>query len=396
MTPPRLWIETAHETWPGTADEGSGIILRTLSTEDRFLALLAHENGWAAPVPRAALLAAWEAWAWGAEFTLTGERLLAKLPVGMHLPWAVLAAGPMSTGGGRPVQLVECDAPPMFYARRGEVVLLPVVEEEAHGRLLRRCDFDVRDGDHLALVSENYIRAKGGAQPWSWRDIAVSIRRLIVTGGSAAELAGALARLADSRWQTADGNPAHSQSAVRRPQSAISILAMRVRPMRSVTVWTGPPVDRRQDQKVLAKLLAEEGMRVICGDTTAEIAARLPGGRLEMEPPPPEGWGEVPPILRLTGSAERVDLITEGAVTLRVVCGRLAEAQRPRDLAGRHDGASRLAKLLLEADKVTFLVGLAVNPAQTERDGTPLRKTAVRKLTQALTVHGKIVSLEEF
>jgi len=147
---------------------------------------------------------------------------------------------------------------------------------------------------------------------------------------------------------------------------------------------------------MLERLLAEEGTRVICGDTTAEIAARLLGGRLEMEPPPPEGWGEVPPTLRLTGAAERVDLITEGAVTLRVAGRRLAEAQRPRDLAGRSDGASRLAKLLLEADKITFLVGLAVNPAQTERDGTPLRRTAVKKLVEELMMRRKIVSVEYF
>ncbi len=171
---------------------------------------------------------------------------------------------------------------------------------------------------------------------------------------------------------------------------------MRVRPVRSVRVWTGPPAERKRDQAALAQLLAEEGRRVICGDTTAEIAARLLGGRLAMDPPPPEGWGEVPPTLRLAGAAERVDLITEGAVTLHVAQQRLAETQRPRDLAGRSDGASQLAKLLLEADKVTFLVGLAVNPAQTERDGTPLRKAAVEDLVQRLRARGKIVSVTFF
>jgi len=75
---------------------------------------------------------------------------------------------------------------------------------------------------------------------------------------------------------------------------------------------------------------------------------------------------------------------------------RLAHATRPRDLTGREDGASRLAKLLLSADKVRFLVGAAINPAQTEGDGTPLRKAAVERLAEDLKTRGKLISIEPF
>ena len=73
---------------------------------------------------------------------------------------------------------------------------------------------------------------------------------------------------------------------------------------------------------------------------------------------------------------------------------RLVQAKRPRDLAGREDGASRLAKLLLESDKITFVVGRAVNPVQTEQDGMPLRKAAVAGLAEDLKARGKIVAVE--
>jgi hypothetical protein len=311
-------------------------------------------------------------------------------------------------------------------ARRGEFVLLPVTEEERAGRLVRRCDFAVQAGDHLAMVSEDTIRARGGVRPWSWRDVAVSIRRLTATGCDAEQLAGALVRLAGS-WkleagdrQDADSKSVHpqpGQSAIRNPQhlhlrrsatqvqvSAI-VLALYVRPMRTATVWSGPPAAppsippaaaRGKERVMLDKLMAEEGTRIICGDTTAEIAARLLGAELVMEPPPVEGWTEVPPVSRLAGSAERIDLITEGVVRLGVVRERLAQTRRPRDLAGREDGASRLAKLLLEADMITFLVGAAINPAQTERDGTPLRKAAVERLADDLKARGKLISIKLF
>jgi hypothetical protein len=79
---------------------------------------------------------------------------------------------------------------------------------------------------------------------------------------------------------------------------------------------------------------------------------------------------------------------------MRVARERLTYAKRPQDLTGRSDGASRLARLLLTADKVRFLVGLAVNPAQVERDGTPLRKAVVAGLAEELKERGKIVTVE--
>ena len=277
-------------------------------------------------------------------------------------------------------------------ARKGEFVLLPVTEEERAGRLVRRCDFAVQAGDHLAMVSEDTIRARGGVRPWSWRDVAVSIRRLTATGCDAEQLAGELLRLANSK----SANQQISKSKIRNSQSAMVVLALFVRPMRTATVWSGPPARREMDGAALVQLMAEEGARIICGDTTAEIAARLLGAELVMEPPPAAGWTEVPPVSRLAGSAERIDLITEGVVTLGVARERLAQAKCSRDLVGREDGASRLVKLLLEADKITFVVGAAINPAQTERDGTPLRKAAVERLAERLTARGKIVAVEHF
>jgi len=65
---------------------------------------------------------------------------------------------------------------------------------------------------------------------------------------------------------------------------------MFVRPMRTATVWSGPPVKREVEQDILEKLLDEPGARIICGDTTAEIAARWLRAKLEMEPRPEDGW----------------------------------------------------------------------------------------------------------
>jgi len=282
----------------------------------------------------------------------------------------------------------------LFIARQGRVVLLPVIEEEVGSHLVRRCEFELRDGDHLAMVTEGYIQGvrAGKTGPFGgWREVAVAIRRLTETRCSAEQLAGALVR----QYQRMAGGEAESPV---RVESAIAVLAMFVRPMRSITIWTGPPASRDAERSTLDALMAEEDVRAVCGDTTAEIAARLLGADLVMEPRPLEGWAEVPPVSRmvLPDGSEPVTIVTEGVVTMRVARERLAEAMRARDLVGREDGASRLAYLLMTSDRVRFLVGLAVNPVQVSADGAPLRRMVVAELVEDLKARGKIVSVEHF
>jgi hypothetical protein len=408
----RLWIESAYQTLADAGAETPGDAVRTFTTEDQFIGVLVGGTMIGGDAAGALATRAVDLLAQGMTLDDGIETLLATLPQDLHVPLAMIQVGRSSVAGQRSASLVECDAPPLFMARGGRLVLLPVVEEETHGRLIRRCDFELRDGDHLALVSEGYIHASGWDRRFGWRDIAVSIRRLTETRCDAEQLAGALARLAGSwklearSWKLEAGSTAaqhETTSSVSSIQLPVSVLALFVRPMRTATVWSGPPsvppaAAGGRERGMLERLMAEEDMRIVCGDTTAEIAARLLGAELVMAPPPEEGWTEVPPVSRMVGpdGREPVALVTEGVVTMRVARERLAEAKRLRDLAGRDDGASRLARLLLTADKVRFLVGLAVNPAQTERDGTPLRKAALEKLVEDLKARGKIVALEYF
>ena len=408
----RLWIESAYQTLADAGAETPGDAVRTFTTEDQFIGVLVGGTMIGGDAAGALATRAVDLLAQGMTLDDGIETLLATLPQDLHVPLAMIQVGRSSVAGQRSASLVECDAPPLFMARGGRLVLLPVVEEETHGRLIRRCDFELRDGDHLALFSEGYIHASGWDRRFGWRDIAVSIRRLTETRCDAEQLAGALARLAGSwklearSWKLEAGSTAaqhETTSSVSSIQLPVSVLALFVRPMRTATVWSGPPsvppaAAGGRERGMLERLMAEEDMRIVCGDTTAEIAARLLGAELVMAPPPEEGWTEVPPVSRMVGpdGREPVALVTEGVVTMRVARERLAEAKRLRDLAGRDDGASRLARLLLTADKVRFLVGLAVNPAQTERDGTPLRKASLEKLVEDLKARGKIVALEYF
>lgn len=372
--PLRLWIESAHQSLVRTSAEVCGNAVCAFQTEEQFFAIVVSEagrvEGGATPIANRAALMLEQ----GTLLDTVVETLLAALPKGEHVPFSMLQV----VEEGRAF-LVDCDAPPLFMVRGGQLVVLPVIEEESHGHLIRKCEFSLQDGDHIAMVSEGYIRAKGWSRQWGWRDIATSIRRLTDTRCDAEQLLGALVR---SYERLAQGETARE----------VSVVAMFVRPPRSATVWSGPPAKRKLEKEVLDKLMAEPGARIICGDTTAEVAAQLLGVELAMEPPPEGGWAEVPPVSRLEG----ISLVTEGVVTLGKARERIGAARRVRDLPGKEDGATRLARLLLNADKIHFLVGLAINPAQVaDKPGKiPLRRIVINDLMNDLKARGKIVSIE--
>ncbi len=412
----RLWIESAHQSLPGSDGEAGGDYVGTLTTEQQFLAFVASSPGQLGS-PSHPAGPGWVGWPAAFQGAVSGleageplavvaENLLAALPRGVHLPVAML-----QVRDGSQASLVECDAPPLFMTRGGQLVLPPVFEEEFGGRLVRRGEFDLQDGDHMAMVSEGFLQGVRWDRRLGWRDIAVATRRLTATRCDAGQLAGALVRQYQRivgggtgfrRPEAEAGEAVGRETPKPAPASGVcypvSVLAMFVRPMRTLTLWSGPPASRAAEREMLERLMAEEQVRVICGDTTAEIAARLLGARLVMESRPPDGWREVPPASRMIGPGgeQSVDLVTEGVVTMTVARERLASAHHPRDLAGRKDGASRLAQLLLTADKVQFLVGMAVNPAQVAADGSPLRRTVVEGLVEDLRGRGKIVSVTCF
>jgi hypothetical protein len=402
-----LWIESAQQTLAGAAGQPAGGYVRTLTTEGRFLGLVREPVlpwGESSSAGAGAVQEAIAALERGALLEDVTRALLMALPEGVHLPLAVL-----HVRSGREASLFECDAPPLFMARGGRLVLLPLVEEEYGTRLIRRCEFELQDGDHMAMVSEGFLQGVRWDRRWGWREIAVATRRLTETRCDAGQLAVALIRqyqrLAGSRkleagdWSgersPTDGETPELASSIQHP---VSVLAMFVRPMRSITIWTGPPASRAAEREVLGRLMDEEALRVICGDTTAEIAARLLGAQLIIERRPRDGWKEVPPASKMIGpdGVEPVSLVTEGVVTMTVARERLASASQPGYLAGLEDGASRLAWMLLTADRVRFLVGLAVNPAQVAADGTPRRRAVVENLIADLKAIGKMVSVEYF
>jgi hypothetical protein len=228
--------------------------------------------------------------------------------------------------------------------------------------------------DYLVLLASSYSRHVEG-EPSVW------IRRWSSTGLTAVQLRDALLKTAARRLA---GH--HDESSI------TGVLAAHARPMASATVWSGPPSDPALDERALTALMAEDGSRVICGDTTAHIAARLLSQPLRVEQVPRQDRTEVPPEAHLQG----IHLVTEGLITLQAAVSWLENAETARDLAQHIDAATRLAGILLEADRIHFIVGKAVNPVQTVQSdaGKPRRLVVLERLIKVLRAKGKQVSTQ--
>ncbi len=156
-----------------------------------------------------------------------------------------------------------------------------------------------------------------------------------------------------------------------------------------VNMMTGPGKDRTEDMARVHAFLGREGLKVVCGATTADIVARCSQEELEVEQKPLSF--STPPRYFIQG----MDLVTEGAVTLNQVYNILGE-----DLERESDqsAAADLALMLKGADRVNFTVGCAQNPANKDlvyrKQGILSREKIIPLIAAKLEHMGKLVSVQ--
>ncbi len=324
----------------------------------------------------------------GASIDAVVETLVETLPECQvrHLAYATFAV--LRIHKAREAYLVEYDSPPLILVRGGKIVDLPVRARVVSGRTIREAQFRLELGDYLVMVSDGYIHAGVGGlyrMGFGWQNIATAVRRWAETRGDTRQLVGALRRTC---LKLSNDRPGDDATAV----------AMWVRPKRKVTVLTGPPANAERDAEAVDKLMAGEGVKIICGGTTAQVAARVLGKplRVAWQPAARESVPAPGPKLPPPGLLEGVDLVTEGILTLSAAVDRLRTIQTAADLPPDQDVGIKLARALLHADQIHFIVGDAINPQQLADvvRGVPMRQIYLEELVEKLRQHGKVITVE--
>lgn len=286
--------------------------------------------------------------------------------------------------------LAEYDNPPAVIIK-GDAVLSAAEKQSrvVANRKIYESHLHLLEGDWVVLVSDGVLHAGIGGVwnlGWGWERIAEYTRSLAATDISAQELAEGLVAVCDKLYNS-------------KPGDDTSVVALRARQRRELTLMVGPPADRQSDAKVVREFLESPGKKAVCGGTTGNIVARETGEQLtvdlsSMDP-------RIPPVGNLAG----IDLICEGILTLTYTLERLKEefaagtvgsAVLPRKLQWKRDGASRLMSALLEADEISFIVGRALNPAHQSSEmpaNLALKHRVVEDIATLLEKMGKRVSV---
>lgn len=312
------------------------------------------------------------------------ETIVATLPVCAvrNLAYATFTAVQVDHRS-RTFHVINFDNPPVMHFRNGKLKPLQERTERVLDKQIVISEGMLKAGDFLAVLSDGVLNAGPGFgvdSSWGWQEISKSFEGLLACHPSVAqEIVRAGIAETKSRY---DG----------WIQDDATFLGAFLRRRKSLIVFTGPPVDESMDEVYAGRVLGFEGRRVVCGDTTAQIMQNCAGELVK-----PHFLSEsdaLPPA----GFLSKVDLVTEGILTMAAALEILksSDADSLR-LTYYPNAAERLAKELIDADFIQFLVGQTVNPyymnPQLPRS-VSIRRSLVEQIAQVLRGRNKEVSIE--
>ncbi|NCB33444.1 MAG: serine/threonine-protein phosphatase [Erysipelotrichia bacterium] len=185
-----------------------------------------------------------------------------------------------------------------------------------------------------------------------------------------------------------------------KPGDDSTVTCLKIVKALETRVMVGPPSKAEDDDKVVDRLLSATGKKVCCGGTTSEIVARVTNRELSTDFS--DLMADVPPI----GYIDGIDLVTEGVLTLQKVSRFLDKAAKDPAyaeslmLSHEMDGAALLARVLLESNAITFMVGLSDNPAHDAIAYSPISLNAkialINEMAANLKTIGKIIHVEMY
>lgn len=131
--------------------------------------------------------------------------------------------------------------------------------------------------------------------------------------------------------------------------------------MSKILVCSGPPFDRKDDTLLAERVNSYEGTTLVCGGTTALIVARELSRDITVR------FKRDCALLPPSSTMEGIDLVTEGVLTLGKVKEMLDDMNDESEITQK-DAASTIVKMLLEHDRIDFLVGTRVSSIYLDPD----------------------------
>lgn len=287
--------------------------------------------------------------------------------------------------------LVEYDNPACVFIRDKKVINYPREERIIEGKKIHEYCFQVQQNDCFVLMSDGVIYAGTGEilnlQGWTWENMAEYTLKCTKKTLSASRLAALLSQACDDLY-------------MQNPGDDTTVAVARIIERRVVNIFTGPPKNKEDDEKIMHDFMHMEGKKIVSGGTSANIAARAL--RKDIITKVDYNHPEVPPVAVIEG----LDLVTEGILTLGRALKLLKRYVNDEfdveffDELDANNGASKLAKILIEeCTELNLFVGTAVNETHQDSElsfDLSLRMNLVEQLYAAAEKMGKKVTLKYY
>lgn len=285
-------------------------------------------------------------------------------------------------------ELIQFDNPLAIFIRDGSNYEYPTREMNIGGKRIYKSNIKLREGDIIVAMSDGCPHAGlGTSYNFGWkRDQIVDFMETVAAGGYTAKTMSTI--LVDKCDEHYGGKPGDDATAC----------VVKIRKREPMNLMFGPPSNRNDGNNMMSLFFSKEGKHIVCGGTTASIAAKYLGkplrASLNFE------QSDVPPIATIEG----VDLVTEGVITINKVLqyakDYLADNETYEQWSFKRDGASLICRLLFEeATDINFYVGRAVNPAHQNPDlpiNFNIKMNLVQELSECLKQMGKRIKVSYF
>lgn len=241
--------------------------------------------------------------------------------------------------------LIEMDTPSAFLLHKNEVKSINTKASEIKGKTLKEAKFKLDRSDMLFLVSDGVLHAGiDGLLNFGlgWDGVADHLEQIASRKKDLKYIINKMAGVCQAYY-------------FNEPGDDFTILGVKYRKYRKMTMLTGPPRKKEDDGLVIQKLINSEGKKVISGGTTAQIAARELNRELKTNFDYPDP--DLPPVSHIDG----IDLVTEGLLTLNQVLEFLRNYKQGQMLPEGEDGASIILRYLLQCDYINIIVGRSMN-----------------------------------
>lgn len=297
---------------------------------------------------------------------------------GTEMPFAVFSVLKILNNGEATILSYEMPAP-VFIGKR-EASVLKGRNMTIGKALISEYNCYVEPGEGILLFSDGVSQAGIGqaySLGWDSKGVCEYSSELIQERVNNYEIPEYIHDMARRIWADSKGDD-------------VTVAGLFCRPGKSVAVFSGPPLSKKDDGPTVRNFMLCEGSKVICGATTAKIFSKYSGRKLIVEQD--DSSTVTPPAYFIEG----IEHVTEGAVTLNQVYNLLDEP------VGNIDDSSTVGKLLLlfnSADKITFFLGGSANIASEDilfrQQGILLRHKIIPLLADALRKKGKFVLIHK-